>query len=73
MLNDNPDTADVTVIVPVPTKHVGCIIFAEGVEGAPGTASNVIIVGEETQLLLFFAVKEKVPGSNPVKSPVVFV
>jgi hypothetical protein len=60
----------VTVIVPVETVHVGCWIIAVGTEGVAGCALMVVLVAEDMQPTLFFAVTLYVPAKTLVKMPV---
>ena len=57
MLKVNPAVGDVTVIVPVATKHVGCVTVAVGADGVAGCAFTVTLVGAEVQPAAFLAVK----------------
>ena len=57
MLKVNPAVADVTVIVPVATKHVGCVTVAVGADGVAGCADTITLVGAEVQPAAFLAVK----------------
>ena len=57
MLKVNPAVADVTVIVPVATKHVGCVTPAVGADGVAGCGFTVTLVGAEVQPAEFLAVK----------------
>ena len=74
MLYSTPDWV-VNTIVPVVTAHVGCTVtLPAGVLGALGTEFTVTVVeGEDTHVDIFLAVTVYVPGSNPVKTPVVLV
>ena len=66
MLKVNPDVADVTVIVPVATEHVGCVTTAVGADGVAGCAVTVTLVGPDTQPAAFFAVTVWVlPATRP--------
>jgi hypothetical protein len=60
----------VTVMVPVETVHVGCWIMAVGTEGVVGCGLIVVLVAEEMQPTLFFAVTLYVPTKTFVKMPV---
>ena len=58
MLNISPVVDEVTVIVPVATEHVGCVIFTVGAAGVTGCAFTVRGVAELIQPCAFFAVTE---------------
>ena len=64
----------VTVIVPVATLHVGCVVTdAVGTEGVEGCALTVTLVAVEIQPDVFLAVTPYVPAETPVKTPLVLV
>ena len=69
-----PTAGAVTVIVPVETEHVGCVVtVAVGAEGAPGTALTVKLVPLDVQPAPFVVVTLYIPGAKPVNTPVAFV
>jgi len=69
-----PGTGAVTVILPVGTAHVGCVVtLAVGAAGAVGTALTVRAVGAETQVLLVIPLHYRAPGVSPAKRPVALV
>ena len=54
MLYVAPEVPLVTVIVPVVTTHVGCVMDTFGFEGAVGTLLTVTNAAGDTQLFAFF-------------------
>ncbi|MEJ7677390.1 MAG: hypothetical protein WKG06_05850 [Segetibacter sp.] len=55
MLNVNPAVQQATVIVPVPTAHVGSVTITEGVAGAAGGAFTVTVTPADIQPAAFLA------------------
>jgi hypothetical protein len=73
MLKFNPAIAEVTVIIPVASVHVGCVTVTVGAAGVGGCAFIVATVAEETHPAAFLAVTKYEPGATPVNTPVLFV
>ena len=64
----------VTVIVPVCTAQVGCVVtLAVGADPADGTAFTVTAVAGDIHPDAFVTVTLYGPGATPVNTPVVLV
>ena len=72
MLKVNPAVGDVTVIVPVATKHVGCVTVAVGADGVAGCALIVMHALNEEHIddAVPIAIKQCSPGVMPTYPPV---
>ena len=64
MLKVKPAVAEVIVIVPVGTAHVGSTVFRVGAVGATGAAATVVVASAEIQPAAFCAEIVCNPGAT---------